>query len=263
MTGEQRRQQLSDLLAHRGFADLSVLAETLRVSESTVRRDLSQLEEQGFVRRTHGGAVFVSERSAVPAYATREATAVEQKQAIGRVIADLIDDNETILLDGGTTTYQVASQLLNRPLQVVTNSLPIANLLSTANNIELIFIGGYIYPRTGVALGPQAQQMLESLNVSKVIFSAAGLTEDALYNVNLMITEMQQQMIRCADEVIVAADSSKFGKRSLSQIGGWEPIDLLVTDVGLSEQWRRILESKVKLILANGEKASQQSGRIS
>ena len=118
MTADERRQQLSEVLARRGFADLSLLSAELKVSDSTVRRDLSALEEEGVVRRTHGGAVFVSDRFSALNYAARESTAVAEKRAIGEATAALISDGETILLDGGTTTFQVARHLLSRSLQV-------------------------------------------------------------------------------------------------------------------------------------------------
>src|SRR5437868_11130060 len=102
MTAEERRQQLAESLARRGFADLSVLVGELGVSESTVRRDLSVLEEEGVARRTHGGAVFVSDRFSVLSYAAREETAAAEKQAIGQAAAGLIRDGETVLLDGRT-----------------------------------------------------------------------------------------------------------------------------------------------------------------
>ena len=168
MTADER-QQLSEFLPS-GFADLSLLVDELKVSESTIRRDLDLLEQEGVVRRTHGGAVFVSDRFSALNYAARESTAVAEKQAIGKAVGRLINDGETVLLDGGTTTFQVARNLLTRSVQVVTNSLPIANLLSSAANVEMIFVGGYICPRTGV-LGPVTRQALASLNVNKAILA--------------------------------------------------------------------------------------------
>jgi len=251
MPTEGRRQQLLDLLAQLGYADLSVLAAEIGVSESTVRRDLSQLEEDGVVRRTHGGAVFVSDRFTVLNYAAREGAAVAEKQAIGRAAAGLVQDDETILLDGGTTTFQVARYLTTRRLQVVTNSLPIANLLSPAPGIELIFLGGYIYPRTGVALGPVAVQTLASLHVARAIIGVAGVTEDGLYNANVLMVETEQQMMRSADEVIVVADHTKFGRRGLASLGGWDLIDRVVSDDGLTEEWQDIVRrAGAALILA-------------
>lgn len=252
MTGDERRQQLSEVLARRGYADLGQLVAELGVSESTVRRDLSLLEEDGIVRRTHGGAVFVSDRFAALNYAAREVTAVTEKEAIGAATAALVRDGQTILLDGGTTTFQVARNLLTRSLQVVTNSLPIANLLHSAPSIELIVIGGYIYPRTGVALGPYAQQMLSSLHVDTAIMGAAGITEDSLYNANVLMVDAELQMMRSAGEVVLVADSSKFGKRGLARLSGWEMIDRVVSDGSLDSRWHDVVRSAgAEMILAN------------
>lgn len=251
MTSDERRQHLSNFLAQRGFANLSALAEELHVSESTVRRDLSQLEEEGVARRTHGGAVFVSDRFSVLNYAVRESTATAEKAAIGEATAALIQDGETILLDGGTTTFQVARHLATRTLQVVTNSLPIANLLSSAGNIELIFVGGYIYPRTGVALGPLAKQAIASLHVKRTIMSAAGINEDGLYNANTLMVEAEQLMMSGADEVVLVADHTKFGRRALAHLAGWDRINRVVSDPGLDRVWRdTIRQAGAELVIA-------------
>jgi len=252
MTGDERRQRLSEFLASSGYSDLSLLVSELGVSESTIRRDLSQLEDEGVVRRTHGGAVFVSDRFSALNYAARESTAVVEKQAIGRVAAELIGDDETILLDGGTTTFQVARNLFTRSLQVVTNSLPIVNLLSSAAHIELIFVGGYIYPRTGVALGPLARQTLASLHVGKAIMGVAGITEDLLYNANVLMVETEREMMGSADEVIVVADRTKFGKPALARLGGWDMIDRVVSDDELEPKWQDLVRNAgAEMILAS------------
>jgi DeoR/GlpR family transcriptional regulator of sugar metabolism len=254
MTGDQRRHQLSEFLAQRGFADLSVLVSELGVSESTIRRDLSQLEEEGIVRRTHGGAVFVSDRFSALNYATREQTAVAEKQAIGKVAASLVQEGETILLDGGTTTFQVARHLIARSLQVVTNSLPIANLLSSATNVELIFVGGFIYPRTGVALGPIARQALASLHFTKVFMGTAGIIEDGLYNANMLMVEAERQMMEIADETIVVVDHSKFGRRGLVKLTEWDRVHRLITDEGIEPRWQEVVRSAgVDMIVAQAE----------
>ncbi|GMU21141.1 MAG: DeoR family transcriptional regulator [Phycisphaerae bacterium] len=260
MTGDERRQQLADSLARRGYADLSVLMAELGVSESTVRRDLSQLEEDGLVRRTHGGAVYVGDRFGALNYDARESAAVAEKEAIGRAAAGLIQDGETILLDGGTTTFQVARNLLTRSLQVVTNSLPIANVLSSAPGIELVFVGGFVYPRTGVALGPFAVQTLSALHVNKAIMGIAGVTEEALYNANVLMVETEMQMMRSADEIIVVADHSKFGRRGLARLGGWDQIDQVVSDEELEARWQQVVrDAGAELILAGTHVTSGES----
>ncbi len=264
MTADERRQQVSEYLARKGFADLGTLVSELGVSESTVRRDLSLLEEEGIVRRTHGGAVFVSDRFSVLNYSARESAAVSEKLAIGKAVADLIEDGETVLLDGGTTTFQVARHLLLRSLQVVTNSLPIANLLGSAANVELTFVGGYIYPRTGVALGPVAVQALKSLHVSKCIMGIAGLTDEGLYNANVLMVEAEQQMIDCADELIIAADRSKFGKRALARLSDWDVVDRVVSDERLESRWQEVVrQAGAELILAAPEALTGAAARSS
>jgi len=262
MTGDERRQQLSGFLARRGFADLALLVNGLRVSESTIRRDLSQLEDEGVVRRTHGGAVFVSDRFSALNYAARESAEVEQKQAIGKAAAELVEDGETILIDGGTTTFQVARQLITRSLQVVTNSLPIANLLGSAPSIELIFVGGYIYPRTGVALGPITRQTLAGLHFSKVFMGAAGITEEGLYNANVLLVEAQQQMMSSGDEVVVVADHTKFGRRSLARLCGLDQINRIVGDADLDARWQEVVRgSGTDIILAPVMESPMLAGR--
>src|ERR1700761_1968090 len=169
MLAETRRRSLLDLLARQGFATLDELVKALGVSESTVRRDLETLDLTGSVKRTHGGAVYSGEVRAMPALEDRAASATAEKAMIGRATAALIEDGDSVLLDGGTTTLEVARALLGRSLQVVTNSLPIAPLLASSKSVDLILIGGYVYPRTGVALGPLAIGTMQGFRVRKAI----------------------------------------------------------------------------------------------
>ena len=123
-----------------------------------------------------------------------------------------------MLLDGGSTTYELAQLLVGRPLQVVTNSLPVANLFASSANTDLVLVGGYVYPRTGVSLGPYANEMLAELNVRQTVLSVAGINERGYYNSNLLLVETERAMMRAADEVIVVADSTKFGRQSLAHL---------------------------------------------
>jgi DeoR family transcriptional regulator, fructose operon transcriptional repressor len=257
VSADERRQRVIEFLARRGFVELSALVDELGVSESTVRRDLTQLEVEGLIRRTHGGAVFVSDRFSVLSFAARESAARDEKAAIGREAARLVSDGETVLIDGGTTTFQVARHLAGRSVQVVTNSLPIANLLSSDAEVELVFVGGYIYPRTGVALGPLVNEMLSKVHVNKAFMGAAGIMENGLYNANMLMVEAERQMIESSDEVIIVADHTKFGKRALAQLGTWDDVDRVVTDAGLDDGWRATLADKgVTVVLAAAEEAA-------
>jgi DeoR/GlpR family transcriptional regulator of sugar metabolism len=243
MLAESRRRILLDLIARQGFATLDELVKALAVSESTVRRDLEALDLGGQVKRTHGGAVFAGEVRSLPAFEDRAATATAEKQAIGRAAAALLDDGDTVLLDGGTTTLEVARALLGRPLQVVTNSLPIAQLLAASARIDLILIGGYVYPRTGVALGPLAIATMQGIRVRTAILGAGGIVAEGIYNHNLLLVETERQMMSCGQDVLIVADHTKFGRLALARLCGLDEVQQLVVDPGLSEEHRGILES--------------------
>src|SRR4051812_37064326 len=144
---DERRSRLLELVRLRGFASLPELAEELAVSESTVRRDLDFLEETGAAKRTHGGVFYTGAAPQMPLYEERQPAQWDLKRAIAKRAAELIESGDTLLLDGGTTTYEVARLLVGRPLQIVTNSLPVANLLASHTAADLVLLGGYVYPR--------------------------------------------------------------------------------------------------------------------
>ena len=168
--------------------------------------------------------------------------------------AELIGDGDTVLLDGGTTTYEVARLLVGRPVQIVTNSLPTANLFASNANTDLVLLGGYVYPRTGVALGPYANEMLAKLNVRRTVLSVAGINERGYYNSNLLLVETEQAMMRAAEEVIVVADSTKFGHQSLAHLASLNEVDHLVVDDGITPEWKqKITASGVRLTIATAK----------
>lgn len=252
MLAEERRARLLELVRQRGFAALPDLAGELAVSESTVRRDLDFLEEAGTAKRTHGGVFYTGASPKLPHFDERQPAQWDKKRAIAARAAQLIQDGDTLLLDGGTTTYEVARLLVGRPLQIVTNSLPVANLFASSATTDLVLVGGYVYPRTGVSLGPYANQMLASLNVRRSVLSVAGVNDRGFYNNNLLLVETERAMLEAAEEVIVVADSSKFGHQSLALLCPLPRIDYLVVDRDIDAKWREKLETAgVKLVIAD------------
>ncbi|WP_164103174.1 DeoR/GlpR family DNA-binding transcription regulator [Candidatus Laterigemmans baculatus] len=250
-SSEQRRQELRLLIQSQSFASLSDLAARLGVSDSTVRRDLDYLEEQGEAKRTHGGVVWTGSATSMRIFAGRQDSLWGRKLAIARRAAERIADNETILLDGGSTTYELARNLLGRPLQVVTNSLPVANLFAACDSVDLIMLGGYIHVRTGVSLGPFTNQLLEQIHVRRAALSIAGADSQGYYNSNLLLVETEQAMIRASSEVMIVADSSKFGHASLSRLCSLGEAQTVVTDEALDSAWqRRLRDAGVELIIA-------------
>lgn len=262
VTAEERRARLLELVRQHGFASLPDLVDALQVSESTVRRDLDFLEDSGSARRTHGGVFYTGHAPVLPHFDERQPANWDQKRAIAVRAAELVENGDSLLMDGGTTTYEVARLLVGRPLQVVTNSLPVANLFASSPNTELVLLGGYIDPRSGVALGPYANEMLAQLNVRKTILSVAGIHDRGYYNSNLLLVETERAMMQAADRVIVVADSTKFGRRSLQLLGPLDEADHLVVDEGISPEWmNRVVQAGVHLVVAEGR--SQKSEVVS
>ncbi len=241
---EDRRARAVDLLALKGFMSMAELVQALGVSESTVRRDLEVLEEQGILRRAHGGAVFLRDTAAHRlAFTDRETAAAEEKQAIARAVGGLIPENQTVIINGGTTCREVARAIAGRRISVVTNSVPIASLVSSDIATEVTLIGGYVYPRTGVALGETAVRQLDELNATQLVMSCAGVTEDGAFNANQMMVEVERKMMAKAAEVILAVDHTKFGRRAVAKLCDLAEVDVVVTDAGAEAATRRWLDA--------------------
>jgi DeoR family transcriptional regulator, fructose operon transcriptional repressor len=248
---EQRRGDLRRIVQTQGFASLGELAEQLSVSESTVRRELKELERQGEAKRTHGGVCWTGSPTKMRVFDLRDGNPAEHKRQIASAAAARIRNGETILLDGGSTTYEIARQLLDRQLQVVTNSLPVANLLSGCDSVDLIVIGGCVDHRTGVTIGPMADGLLSQLRVDQAFLSVAGVDDEGFYNSNLLLVETEKTMSRIATTTCIAADSSKFGRASLSRLCGIDEVQCVITDEALAASWQNLLQSSgVELILA-------------
>jgi DeoR/GlpR family transcriptional regulator of sugar metabolism len=261
MLAEERRTRLLELVRIRRFASLPELVEELAVSESTVRRDLEALEQQGNVQRTHGGVFYSGISPKLPHFDARQPAQWDQKRAIARRAVTLVEEGDTVLLDGGSTTYEVARLLLGRSLHVITNSLPVANLFASDANSDLLLIGGNICPRTGVSRGPYADQMLAKIRVRKTILSTAGISDEGFFNNNLLLVETERAMMRAADEVIVVADSTKFGHGSLGHVCPLGGVHHLVVDCRISEEWRKkVTAAGVDLLVAG---PSEDEPRVS
>jgi DeoR/GlpR family transcriptional regulator of sugar metabolism len=252
---EERQARLAELLARQGMSALDSLAEQLGVSHSTVRRDVEAMVEKNLVRRTHGGVIWLGDsgKATARSYAfdQRLNDQLEAKRQIARAAADLVEPGQTVLIDGGTTSYYLARELVGRPLQLVTNSLPIAQLFLNDDKVELILTGGLLYPRYGVLLGPGAETMLENIHASLLFLSVAGIYQGQLYNQNLLLVQSERRMMAQAQQVILLADHAKFGQQALVRLCELRGnIHTVVSDPGLNEAERHgVREAGCKLIL--------------
>lgn len=255
---DQRRSKLLELIRAQGFVSIPDLRSALDVSESTIRRDLDFLESEGEARRTHGGVFFTGQAASMRLFENRRAGHWDRKRDVAIAASRLIENQDTLLLDGGSTTYELARQLVGRPLQIVTNSLPLANLFASSDQADLVLLGGYVHSRTGVSLGPYANQMLSTLNVQTAVLSIAGADHRGYYNSNLLLVETERAMMSCADQTIVVADSSKFGRSSLAKLCQLKEIQTVVSDDGLSGEWQaRLTDAGVNLILASRDEPTE------
>jgi DeoR/GlpR family transcriptional regulator of sugar metabolism len=252
----ERRQKVLDLVHRKGVVALEDIAREIDVSQSTLRRDLNYWHEQGVLKRTHGGAIYLGDGSSLPALEERTGRQAEEKKAIARKAAERIRDGDALLLDGGTTTLEVARLLVGRPLQIVTNSLPIANLFASDRETDLIILGGYVYPKTGVALGPMTVKAMEDVHVQQAILSCGGITAKGLFNSNLLLVETERRMLRCADEVVVVADQTKIGRQALAFLCELSAIDTLIVDAEISTEQRQLVEDAGVRLLTAGAVAT-------
>jgi DeoR/GlpR family transcriptional regulator of sugar metabolism len=237
---------------------LADLAEAVSASESTLRRDLDHWDQRGLLKRIHGGAMFTGDGSAMPALEDRSASQLNEKRVIAAAAASRVRDGDAILLDGGTTTLEVARLLVDRPLQIVTNSLPIANLFASSRQTDLVMLGGYVYPKTGVSLGPLSVRMMSEIHVHQTILSVGGITDKGLFNSNMLLVETERQMMRCAEEVVVVADHTKIGRQALAFLCELSAIDTLIVDAQLTGDQRGLIDrAEARLVLAGDGTAEE------
>jgi DeoR/GlpR family transcriptional regulator of sugar metabolism len=230
MQAEARQQRIEEYLERVEFSSLDELSELVDASSSTVRRDLSVLEARGVLRRTHGGARLVNPPSEEFIFTARDTHQLAEKEAIARACAELIKPNQSLILDAGTTVYHVARYLESKLPQIVTNSLPVANLFASANRLEVVLSGGVIYPRLGVLVGPLAVETFSKIHADVAIMSAGGITLEGLTNSHGLLIEIQRAMIAGAQRVIFCLDHTKCGRKSVTHLCDLEPVDVVVTD---------------------------------
>ncbi len=230
MQPEERQQRIAEYLQKVEFASLEDISRQVETSISTVRRDLTILEATGSLRRTHGGARVLTPKSDEFAFTTRDAQQPAEKEAMGRACAELIEPHQSVILDAGSTVYHVAKHLESKAPQIITNSLPVANLFASASQVEVVVSGGVIYPRLGVLVGPLAVEAFSKIHSDVAIMSAGGITLEGITNSHGLLIDIQRAMINAAQKVIFCIDHTKFGRRSVSQLCDLDCVDMVVTD---------------------------------
>jgi len=252
MNAAFRQLRIRQMIESQEFVDLETLTRELNASESSVRRDLASLESEGVLKRVYGGAMAAQASSShLLDFAWQSTRMGEEKQRIAALAASLIEDGQTVLLDGGTTVAMVARELVNRSLHVMTNSLPIAEIFADARQIEVTLTGGYLYPRLRVMVGPLCEQMLSAVSADVLIMGIGGVTAGGLSNNNTLVVGPERRMIDVSRKVVIVADHTKFGRAAMIHLAPLNAADLVISDNALDPRYRQMLEdNQVQVLLA-------------
>lgn len=234
MLKEQKYKLILELLESQEHLTVDDVVELIQASRSTVCRYFSDLSHKGLVIRSHGGISLLkrSDLRSLP-YELRHSQNNQEKKMLAREAVTLLRERDTVFLDGGTTTHHIASNMPSISLTVVTNALPHASTLienqSREVPIEVFITGGYVFAPWHVNIGPQTQYCLSQYHANWAFISAKGIDETGIYNHNEMIVESERTMIANADKVVLLADHTKFGERSIFFVSAFENIDYLIT----------------------------------
>lgn len=251
MHPEERQSRIEAHLSRVEFASLDELSELVDASVSTVRRDLDILEARGALRRTHGGARLMNPKSEEFTFSARDTHQSAEKEAIAQACASLIAPNQTVIVDAGTTCAHVAQYLEAKSPNIITNSLPVANTLSSSARLEVVVTGGVIYPRLGVLVGPMAVAAFSQVHADVAIMSCGGITPEVISNSHGLLIEIQRAMMQAARRVILCVDHTKFGRQSISRLCALEAIDTLITNqTPPADMQAALKQAGVELIVA-------------
>lgn len=234
MLKEERLDFILNQLKSNQSVKLGQLSEALQVSEDTVRRDIEVLARNGLLTRVRGGAIPHSPNA--HDFQERVHSYENEKMIIASKAMGLIRPGNTILLDGGTTTYVLAG-LLNIPLTVVTNNIPAAALLAGRKNLEVIIPGGRVLPDSQVTAGPDAVKMLQQLHVDICFVGVCSLhPEVGVSSINYMESEIKRAMVDCSDRIVAVTTHDKIGTAEPYKICEIEAIDTIVTEIDASNE---------------------------
>jgi DeoR/GlpR family transcriptional regulator of sugar metabolism len=230
----ERQLKIMSLLTQREAVKIAELSNVFGVSQNTIRRDLQTLADKGFLSITHGGAVLNSQAPMGLPIDQREIRNIQEKRAIGMKAAELITNGEAIILDAGTTTYQIAKALKGKKrLTVITNAFNIAMELSVAQGITVVMTGGILNEITGCLAGFHAEQFISQFHVNRAFISAGGVSLDSVTNTNAFEVQIKRSMMAVAEESYLVVTHHKIGQASLAPFAVPEDFQAILTDSGL------------------------------
>ncbi len=245
----QRRAEIRDLLGRHGVASMAQIASSLGVSVSTVRRDLAELEKEGAIRRSHGGAVMVEHTTLEFRFKDRRRHHLAEKTRIGEYAVTLLEAGQSVIFDSSSTVLCAAEALGRRLLEVtaVTNDVSVASVLAEVPNISVVVPGGEIREGSFTLLGPLLTNFLEGLHVDVAFLGAHAISGDVLSESSLSVVEAKRAMIGAARRVILLADHSKFRPPAFFEVARAGVIHDLITDGATPEAALEAMDVSGKL----------------
>jgi DeoR/GlpR family transcriptional regulator of sugar metabolism len=247
MIAVQRRQKIKEKLFHQRSVKVSDLVKEFNVSEETIRRDLNQLEREGLIQKNYGGAILVEEieNGAIPPVQQRKFQYYDEKNAIGQKAAELVQEDQIIILDSGSTIWCMAHHLkYTSGLTVVTNGINIAEECSHNEETSIFLLGGKLVKRSMSVVGPQAQLELHKYNAHYVFLGTSGVTlRKGFTSSDIYEAEMKQAMVTAGQKVVILADHSKFQRQALVSFSSFKDVDMVITSDLTDPDLVRELES--------------------
>jgi DeoR family ulaG and ulaABCDEF operon transcriptional repressor len=258
MHASERESEILKLLQAQGFVSFRQLCERLDASTATIRRDLERLDSGGQIARIRGGArlppeaAAAAERLAGSPFEINRGRNAAQKAAIGRAAAALCRPGESVIIDGGTTTFQMCAHLAGLDLQVLTNSLHIVGELLPQPTTRVSVPGGAIFREQNIILSPFEDDGLARYHAAKLFMGAAAVGPRGLMQADVVLIQAEQKLMDRADQLIVLVDSSKFRTSASFLVCDLEAIDVVVTDDGASESELAMLrDHSVEVVVAS------------
>ncbi len=242
---EQRLRTIQEHLFARGVLNIEELVEITRSSPATVRRDLSKLEQDGVIQRTHGGARLAESSNFEVAFGLRERENLEVKRAIGRAAHALLKPGSTVLMDAGTTVLQLAKavRLEPMPLTVITNGLALAQELVNVPEVNVILLGGTLRADNLSSVGPYTEKLLSEFWCDQLFLGATAIDEsENLATLDANEASINRKMLERAKQGILLLDSSKFGHSAPYRVTNLLGISQIITDSKLSTVWSKRLQ---------------------
>ncbi|TRZ38090.1 DeoR/GlpR transcriptional regulator [Niallia circulans] len=240
----ERRRKIVELVNERLSIRVSELSDIFSVTEETIRRDLEKLEQDQLLSRSHGGAVSIEKEATDVPFMVREITNSDEKKEIAAEAVKWIEPGEQIVLDGSTTAWYMAQELPDMPLTVITNSIKVALELSKKEQIKVISTGGMLLANSLSYVGPLSERSLDSYYVNKLFLSCKGVHLSGLSDSNEWQAILKKKMMDIASQVILLADSSKFGVKTFAHISELTRIHHVISDSNIPAEFQKELQEK-------------------